>query len=62
MNKILILAISIGLLSGCASNIHSIDQYTQLNKRKVVYRDLTRPVSMDNEPKKADYEIPNFIN
>lgn len=56
MKKLACIVVAVtAVLSGCSAN--------QMNdtgdfSRNVVYRDLTRPIGVDNEPVKADYVTP----
>lgn len=56
--KILLVAISLSLLAGCASqpSYQGHGEYFELKKRNVVYRDLTVPSQPGNENKVANIE------
>lgn len=50
--RIIILAVAIFILSGCASRqLEGIGEVTQLSINQVIYRDLTQPVSLHNPQK-----------
>lgn len=45
-------------LSGCQStNVVGTGDFFTLSSRNVVYRDLTRPVGVDNEPETVRYAV-----
>lgn len=57
--KKLVFAFSIvGVLSGCGTTqVSGTGDFFALTSRNVVYRDLTRPVSVDNEPEVTNYVV-----
>ena len=58
MMKTLLLITAIAVLTGCSStSVVGTGDFFNLNSRNVVYRDLTRPVSVDNEPEQTNYVV-----
>lgn len=49
MKKIILIMLSVIVMTGCASKEYKGNgEYFQLQDRHVIYRDLTRPFSMNN--------------
>lgn len=68
MKNILVIIFGVSvLISGCAKKTTSSSgngEYTQLTQRNVIYRDLTRPISLDNDSvvdKSSTFTAPYLI-
>ncbi|KPX80404.1 MULTISPECIES: hypothetical protein [Pseudomonas syringae group] len=58
MKKALLMIGISAVLTGCnTTHVTGTGEFFSLSSRNVVYRDLTRPVSVDNEPEKANYVV-----
>ena len=58
MKKIILGLAVIATLSGCnPTQVVGTGDFFNLTSRNVVYRDLTRPVGIDNEPEQANYVV-----
>lgn len=58
MNKAILLGVVAALLTGCGTTkVNGTGEFFSLTSRNVVYRDLTRPVSVDNEPENTNYVV-----
>jgi uncharacterized lipoprotein YmbA len=56
--KTLLMITAIAVLTGCSStNVVGTGDFFNLTSRNVVYRDLTRPVGVDNEPEQTNYVV-----
>lgn len=62
---LVLLGLSLFTLTGCTKQSYTGNgEYTQLTKRNVIYRDLTRPISFDNDStasKSDDFTSPQLI-
>jgi hypothetical protein len=58
LKKIILGLAVIATLSGCnTTQVVGTGDFFNLTSRNVVYRDLTRPVGIDNEPEQANYVV-----
>lgn len=58
MKKTLLVIGIVAMLSGCnTAQVAGTGEFFALSSRNVVYRDLTRPVSVDNEPEQTNYVV-----
>ncbi|BBW89496.1 lipoprotein [Klebsiella pneumoniae] len=61
MKKMLLTLLSLALLSGCAQKFQGgSGQLFQLSERHVIYRDLTVPESLGNEPVRQNVSAPDI--
>ncbi|WP_236467618.1 hypothetical protein [Pseudomonas syringae] len=58
MNRAFMLIAFVAVLSGCnTTQVTGTGEFFSLSSRNVVYRDLTRPVSADNEPEQKNHAV-----
>ncbi|NWL45462.1 hypothetical protein DM819_06135 [Pseudomonas hunanensis] len=58
MNKSILILCVLASLTGCnTTNVSGTGEFFTLTGRNVVYRDLTRPVAVDNEPEQTNYVV-----
>lgn len=59
MKHLILLFATVVVVSGCSNVAHvtGSGEFFSLSSRNVVYRDLTRPVSVDNEPEQKNYAV-----
>lgn len=58
MSRVFMLVACVAVLSGCnTTHVTGTGEFFSLSSRNVVYRDLTRPVSADNEPEQKNYAV-----
>lgn len=61
MKKIICVVAVVLLLSGCTTTMHGgSGQLFQLSDRHVIYRDLTVPIGLGNEPERHDVTVPGI--
>lgn len=61
MKKIILTLISLALLSGCSTVMRGgSGQLFELSERHVVYRDLTVPEGIGNEPERQNITAPGI--
>lgn len=61
MKKTALIVLSLFLLAGCTQKFQGgSGQLFQLSQRNVVYRDLTVPVSLGNEPVRQNVTAPDI--
>ena len=59
MKHFILLFATVVVVSGCSNTTHvsGTGEFFSLSSRNVVYRDLTRPVAVDNEPEQKNYAV-----
>lgn len=58
MKRLILLFAVVAVVSGCnTTQVSGSGEFFSLSSRNVVYRDLTRPVSADNEPEQKNYAV-----
>ena len=58
MKRLILLCAAVAIVSGCSTtHVTGSGEFFSLSSRNVVYRDLTRPVSADNEPEQKNYAV-----
>jgi hypothetical protein len=58
MKRLILLFAAVVIVSGCSTtHVTGSGEFFSLSSRNVVYRDLTRPVSADNEPEQKNYAV-----
>ncbi|MHB2250857.1 hypothetical protein H0H12_29815 (plasmid) [Pseudomonas putida] len=61
MNKSILILCVLASLTGCSTaSVSGGGEFFALTGRNVVYRDLTRPVAVDNEPEQTNYVVLPF--
>lgn len=61
MQKLILVAVSIALLSGCSTTFKGgSGQLFELSDRHVIYRDLTVPEGLGNEPVRQSVSAPDI--
>ena len=59
MKSLIMLFSVVVVVSGCSTtaNVSGTGEFFTLSSRNVVYRDLTRPIAVDNEPEQKNYAV-----
>jgi len=58
VNKSILILCVLASLTGCStSGVSGTGEFFTLTGRNVIYRDLTRPVAVDNEPEQTSYVV-----
>lgn len=58
MKHLILLFATVVFVSGCSTtNVSGSGEFFSLSSRNVVYRDLTRPIAVDNEPEQKNYAV-----
>ena len=58
MKHLILLFATVVVVSGCSTtHVSGTGEFFSLSSRNVVYRDLTRPIAVDNETKQKNYAV-----